>query len=64
MIQISPTEYIDIKTKVDKIIALIKWKSNTVSFESKQNKVIKELSQIKSYCQSAVNNELSSKSAN
>lgn len=46
------SEYHQIKSMVDKLIAFIKWKG--APLESKQNKIIKELSIINKYCQDCV----------
>lgn len=45
------SEYQEIKIMVDRLISFIRWKG--ASFESKQNKVIKELSLIKKYCETS-----------
>jgi len=50
---LTESEYLEIKTKVNKLISFIKWKG--ASLESKQNKVIKELSMIKQYCYNSTN---------
>jgi hypothetical protein len=45
--------YLKVKEMTDRLIAFIKW--NGASFESKQKKVIKEISLIRQYCFESIN---------
>ena len=51
----SKDDYKRVKDMADKLIAFINWKGATL--ESKKKKIIKEISLIKNYCASCVDNQ-------